>query len=121
MGISYKIDAEAGMVYVVAEGTLEATTFVSFLKDLFADTKFRLGFDMVFDAQEAQLKISGNEAFDRARERQQGRVGKLAIVATESYGASRMFAGWVGDEDRTRVFYDMASAREWLGLPPEEE
>ena len=119
MGISYKIDAEAVMVYVVAEGTLEATTFVSFLKDLFADTKFRLGFDMVFDAQEAQVKISGNEAFDLARERQQGRVGKLAIVATESYGASRMFAGWVGD--RTRVFQDMASAREWLGLPPEEE
>ncbi len=119
MGLTYKIDAEAGVIHIVADGILEATTFLSFLKDLFADTKFRLGFDMVFDAQEAQVKISGNEAFDLARERQQGRVGKLAIVATESYGASRMFAGWVGD--RTRVFQDMASAREWLGLPPEEE
>ena len=119
MGITYKIDAEAGVVHVVADGNLEATTFLSWMKDLFADANFRLGFDMVFDAQEAQIEISGNEAFGLARERQQGRVGKLAIVATESYGASRMFAGWVGD--RTRVFQDMASAREWLGLPPEEE
>ena len=121
MGIRFTIDGEAELVHVVADGDIEATTIMSFLKELLADAKFQLGFDMVFDAQEARVIFSGEEAFGLALQRRQGRVGKLAIVATKAYGASRMFAGWVGDNDRTRVFRDMASAREWLGLPPEEE
>ena len=47
-------------------------------------------------------------------------IAKSAILIDKKFqGWARMFLGW-GVETH-EIFYDMAPAREWLGVPSEEE
>ena len=46
---------------------------------------------------------------------------KLAIVAAEAFGHARMFHGWTGQDSSIMIFKEMKSAREWLGLPREDD
>ena len=71
----------------------------------------------------AQLNFSGEEARGLASwAANKNPVKRLAmVVGSESFGFARMYQAWAEKGQDLYVFTDMASAREWLGLPPEEE
>ncbi len=122
MGITYKIDAEARVIYAIASGDIGTKDIDDLRKRISADPSYDPGFDELFDARNARTSISGEEMFGMALlHREQPLVRKLAIVASEVFGFARMYQGGRGDDAKVMVFEDMAPAREWLGLPPEEE
>ena len=121
MGITYKIDAEAGVIYSFAEGKIGAADIIDNRKQVRADPLWRPNLDSLFDGRSAKFSISGEEARGLAIWAQRNRpTAKGAIVINrQAQGFARMFLGW--EPGNQQIFHDMASAREWLGLPPEEE
>ena len=121
MGITYKIDAEAGVIYTVAEGEIGAAEIQDLRNRYTADPLYNPNFATLFDARSAKFSGSGEEARGLASWARKNRPeSKTAIVIDKQFqGFVRMYLGWV--EETRSIFYDMASAREWLGLPPEEE
>ena len=69
----------------------------------------------------AKFSFSGEEAQNLATWGQQNRpTAKTAIVIDkEAQGWARMFIGWRGENHQ--IFHDLPSAREWLGLPSEDD
>ena len=121
MGISFKIDAEAGFIFTVAEGEIGAADIQAHITRYTADPLYNPNLGQLFDARSAQISFSGGEAWSLATWSRKNRpTAKTAIVIDEeSQGFARMYVGWRGEFHE--IFHDMASAREWLGLPPEEE
>ena len=123
MGLTYRIDAEAGVIYSVAEGEIVAADILGRREQLKADPLYSPDFVLLTDARSAQYNLSGEEARSLVNSFLATRhYSKMAlVVGSGSRGYIRMYQGWSGDDTSIRVFEDMASAREWLGLPPEEE
>ena len=121
MGITYKIDAEAGVVFTVAEGEIGAADIQANRTLFSADPSYRPNFFHLFDARSANISFSSEEAQNLANWAKQNRpTAKIAtVIDKEAQGFARMYLGWRGESHE--IFYDMATAREWLGLPPEEE
>ena len=116
MGLEFKIDTEAGVVYTVGRGTITVNDVVEFRQQLKSHTGYNKNYCYLVDYREAIIDRSTSEARQLARPL----LAKVAVVAGEqSYPFARMVQGWTRD-DSLMVFRDMASAREWLGLPPEE-
>ena len=121
MGITYKIDVEAGVIYSVAEGIIGAADIRDLREQIRADPLLRPNFVSLFDGRLAKVSFSGREAWSLAIwARQKRPTAKGAIVITRrGQGWARMFLGW--EPGNQQIFYDMASAREWLGLPAEND
>ncbi len=119
MGIEFKIDTEAGVVYTVGRGNVSFEEFKEHRRKLNSHPDFNKEFFHLVDYREATIDRSADEARQSAKIRL---LAKVAIVAREkSYPFARRYYGWTEEEGAVMVFHDMASAREWLGLPPEEE
>ena len=117
MGITYIIDAEAGVIYSVAEGEIGAADIQNIRNDRAADPHYHSKLDHLFDGRLATFSFSGEEAQNLANQSKQIRpTAKTAIVIDqESQGFLRMYTAWSGENQQ--IFHDMAPAREWLGLP----
>ena len=121
MGITYKIDAEAGVIFSVAEGEIGVADIRELRERFTADPLYHPNLASLFDGRSARITYSGDEARSMADWAKQNRpTAKMAfLIDPQSQGFFRMTVAW-GGENRL-IFYDMASAREWLGLSPEEE
>ena len=121
MGITYKIEAEAGMISIVAEGEIGAVDLRDSLARFAADPLFTPDLAQLFDGRLAKFSFSGNEAWNLAGLDEKNRpTAKTAIVVDKKGQAwARMFVGWRGET--SKIFHDIASAREWLGLPSEDD
>ena len=121
MGITYKIDTEAGVIYSVGEGDVGAADIQNVRNKRAADPLYHSKLDILFDARLATFKFSGDEAQILANQSKQSRpTAKTAIVVDRdnwNHSMIRAYSAWAG---KHQFFNDMASAREWLGLPPEE-
>ena len=123
MGIEYKIDLQAGIIFLVGTGNIGAKEILAFFKKVISDPQFRPNLNTISDYRMAQIGFSGAESQDLANwTKKQKPAGKIALVMNPSgYGFARMYQSWVEDNAKVNIYKDMASAREWLGLPPEEE
>ena len=121
MGITFKIDVEAGVIYSVGEGEIGAADIRKLREQVRADPLYHPNLSHLFDGRSAQISYSGEEAWAVATWGIKNRpTAKTAVVVDkEALGYARMYLGWRGETNK--IFHDMASAREWLGLPPEEE
>ena len=121
MGITYRIDVEAGVIYSVAEGEIGAVDIQNIRNDRAAEPLYHSKLDHLFDGRLATFKFSGEEAQSLANQSKQIRpTAKTAIVIDqESQGFLRMYTAWSGENQQ--IFHDMASAREWLDLPAKED
>ena len=121
MGITYKIDVEAGVNFIVAEGEIGAVDLQDALARYTADPLFTPDLALLFDGRLAKISFGGEEARSlAARDKQSRPTAKIAIlIDKEAQGWARMFVGWRGEA--SEIFHDMASAREWLGLPSEDD
>lgn len=121
MGITYKINAEAGVIYSFADGENDGADLQGLHTRFADDPLFTSNLSLLFDGRSAKFSFSGKEAQSLVIWEKQNRpTAKTAIVIDENaQGFARMYLGW--REGKTHIFYDIASAREWLGLPPEEE
>ena len=121
MGLEFKIDTEAGIVYTVGRGDISFDEFIENRRKVNSHPDFSKEFFGLADYREVTMARNT----DQARAVAQGLIfAKAAVVAGEkSYAFCRMIQGWAdaAEEGVFSVFRDMASAREWLGLPPEEE
>ena len=123
MGLEYKIDTGAGVVCAVGSGNIGAEEVKSYRERLFADLHYRAGLKGIYDLRMARLIFSGDEArglsqmgVDQSPEK------RIAVVVNpDSYGFARMYQGWGDFGDGLKIFNDMVSAREWLGLPSEDD
>lgn len=124
MGITYKIDIKAGVIFSVAEGEIGAAEIRENRDHLVADPMFNPNLNRLFDARLAQFSFSGKEARELTNWSQNNRPNsKLAVLIdkkNQNQGYVRMALGWAADDYSFGLFQDMTSAREWLGLPPEE-
>ncbi|MCZ6531477.1 MAG: hypothetical protein O7A08_00775 [SAR324 cluster bacterium] len=123
MGIEYKIDVEAGVIFAVGSEIIGAKEIAAFRERLISDPHYRPGLFGIIDLQMAQLNFSGAEARQLASWAANKKpVKKLAIVVgSDSYGFARMYQGWAERGQDLCVFNDMESAREWLGLQIEDD
>jgi len=121
MGITHNIDPEAGVIFSVAEGEIGAEDIQANMDQYTANPLFQPEFRHFFGGRSASFSFSGEEAQKLATRSKNNRPNsKTAIVVKEGpTGYARMFQGWRGD--LTNIFYDLVSAREWLGLSPEGE
>ena len=121
MGITYKIDAVAGVMFTVAEGEIGAAEIRDARERFTADPSYADNLAQLHDGRAANFSFSGEEAQIMGIWSKQNRpTEKSALVINkEAQGFARMFIAW-GSETQ-RIFHDMASAREWLGLPAEDD
>ena len=119
MGISYEIDADAGVMFTVADGEIGAADIQANRDRFTADPLYKPNFASLVDARSATISFNGEEAYGLGTWSKRNRpTAKSAIVIDDySQGFGRMLVAW--GVDNQRLFHDMASAREWLGLPPE--
>ena len=117
MGLTYKIDAEAGVVYCFTEGEIGAADIQDRRIKIIADPLYRPEFVLLNDLRSAQLNYTGEEARALGNWITDNRpYSKIAIVVDlKNRGFVRMYQGWSGDDPSIKAFDDMASAREWLG------
>jgi len=121
MGISLKIDAEAGVIIATAIGEIDIEEFRAYRTRLVIDPLYDPDLAMLYDARNGILNIGPDEAYSLGNWTKAGRrFSKIAIVTREDMvGTTRMFLGSAGDDYNGRIFHNMTPAREWLGLPPE--
>lgn len=117
MGIEFNIDTEAGVVYTVGRGNVSFEEFNEHREKLISHCDFNENYYHLVDYREVTMDRSTAQAMKTARLRP---IAKVAVVAGEkSYPYARMYYGWTDEEGAVKVFRDMDSAREWLGLPTE--
>ena len=120
MAIEFKIDTEARVVFLTARGNVSPEEFQEYRSKLTSHPDFNKEFSELVDYREVTMVRDADHVRRVAQTRPFARV---AIVAGEkTYGFARMVQGWAGGEEGgVSVFRDMASAREWLGLPNEDD
>lgn len=123
MGIEFKIDPDAGVIYVKVLGTIVVKEVEAVRAQWQSHPDFRTGLDMIYDFREGFAKLTGEEAHRLAQYFKTSRpVRRLAIVLRlENFGLGRMYQGWTGEDVNLKVFKDMKLARDWLGLPSEDD
>jgi len=119
LGIKYKIDAQAGVIFSCAEGEIGAANIQANWKRISTDPLYHPDFGHLFDGRSAKITFSGAEARNLANWFKGIRLKSKSsiLINDKSTGFARMFLGW--REEFTKIFYDLSSARDWLGLPPE--
>ena len=122
MGIKFEIDLDAGVVFGVATGDVGTEEILDYVRRLLEDPKYRPDLYSLLDLRKAKPHFSEEDARRIAQMRvTTPSTRKLAIVATEAFGHARMFHGWTGIDSNIMIFKEMQSAREWLGLPSEND
>ena len=119
MGMEFKIQMEAGVIFAVAKGEIGAADLLDFRNRYTGDPLYHPKLTQLVDGRSAKFSFSGEEARSLTNWDKQNRpTSKTAIViGKEALGWARMFVGWRGETHK--IFHDMPSAREWLGLPSE--
>lgn len=118
MGLEFKIDTENGVIHSVGHGGHTVQDLFDHCQMIRSHPDYKESLVHLLDYRDVAVIRSTPEAFGLARFIFSP---KVAVVAGESsYGSARMVHGWVGNDSLFMVFHDMASAREWLGLPPDE-
>ena len=122
MGITYQIDAEAGVIFSFAEGEIGVADFRASVNQFMADPLYTPKLRHLFDARSAAFSYSADEVRELASLNKTSRPGAQTafVINKESkltHGLVRMYFVW--RDGNHKIFHDMASAREWLGLPPE--
>ena len=124
MGIEFKINAEAGVIFSIATGHVYFADFQNLRDQLRAHPLLRSGLNHLADFRTASVRLTGEQAKIIAQWfRENRKVKKIAYVAISAFPYVRMVMGWVADSKNIEinVFHDMASARKWLGLPNEDD
>ena len=123
MGFELKIDAELGIIYTTAVGYIGIADILTLRQEYSSSPGYRPEFHQLMDLRGGTLTLTGGEAFTLAQLRiKQPLSVKLAIVAgAAATGFARVFQGWTDQDPNTMVFNDIDSAREWLGLPQQDE
>ena len=119
MGITYKIDADAGVIFTFAEGEIGEADLRACVNQIMADPLYTPNLRHLIDGLSAKFQFSGEEARQLASWNKQNRPTAITafVIDNDAQGYIRMYLGW-RDGDHN-IFHDMESAREWLGLPPE--
>ena len=120
MRIEFKIDPDAGVIYVKVFGAIVVKEVEAVRAQWQSHPDFRTGLDMIYDLRGGYGKLTGDEAHRLAQYFKNRPFRRLAIILT-NFGLGRMYQGWTGDETNLKIFKDMQSAREWLGLPSEDD
>ena len=124
MPIQYTVDKKDRVVYLTAEGRGTHRDFEVLIDQLAEDTEFEPGMRMLGDYSKLEFNIPADEVDDLAQ--QMTKLGpaftgcRLALISAGDleYGLMRMFTLLSSEaEFETRVFRQIANAREWLGLP----
>ena len=123
MGIEFKIDPEAGVVFAVGREKVTTRDFYDYRKRVMAHPDFKENLSNLADLRGAELSWTTAEAINFARDFSGGRIFKrvAAIADGTNFGFVRMILGWANDEEFANVFRDMKSGREWLGLPSDND
>ena len=123
MGIEFQIDAGAGVIYALASGTIGVKDIESYRERFLSNPQYRSGLNVIADYRMARINVTADEAKQLAIwHKEKKPVNKVALVmGTDGYGFARMYQGWLGGSQEVEVFRDMISAREWLGLPSEDD
>ena len=121
MGIEFKIDIETGVIHIKGLGILTPKESKANDEAIMSHPDYRPNLDGLGDFRKARLIKTGRDAEFLGDLMKTMRPFKryALVVAPERFGHARMLQGWTGDDVNYRVFTDMASAREWLDLPPE--
>ncbi len=120
MGLTYKIDVEAGVILTFGEGEINAADIREVRARYSADPLYNPKFHSLFDGRSAKISYGGEEARNMALWAKRNRpAAKMAfVIGPQSQGFLRMYTAWGGENQQ--LFHDMAVAREWLGLPSED-
>jgi len=126
MPISYRIDAEQGVIHSRFEGELTLELLKDYSTRLRRDPAFRAGLDelaLVLPEHVTSLTADQMNLFTRWFKELEP-IRRIAVVAESDagFGMGRMFQQLL-DESGTEVgvFRDPRAARTWLGLPEEAE
>ena len=129
MPTRYRIDARRGILFVETRGVWTEADFRRLWDTIQRDPKMRPTFDELHDhsaVTEAKISTKFLKDFTLSFTRYDGqnRGARIAFVAPsdEIFGLSRMVEILRdASPPEFHVFREMASAREWLGLPPDDE
>ena len=127
MSLVVRIDREAKVIFVDGEGVVTDDDLLSYIRDYLAEEELRV-YDELFDLSEADLHdltytgLSSVAVAAAATDPDHDPV-RIAILVSEAQGmvVSRLYQSLresKGGRRHTRVFWDRAECREWLGLTP---
>jgi len=127
MPLTVQVDPEIKIIFVDGEGVVSDEDLLSYVEE-YLDEKGLWSYDELFDLSHADLldlTYAGLSAVATAAAATDpdARPTKIAILVSESLGMglSRMYQALresKGGRRYTRVFWDRAECREWLGLSP---
>lgn len=123
MKIKIKIDVKAGVIHTVAQGKIGFRDLQAQRELILSHPDYSPEFDHIFDGRSACLRFTGKESYALAvwsAEKRPYRRSAL-VLGKYCFPFGRMYQGWFGDAYPLDVFEEMAPARKWLGLPPEED
>jgi hypothetical protein len=122
MPIRYVIDKERRLVITTASGVLTFAEAKAHQDQLANDPDFSADFSQLLDATAVTaIELSTQEIQMLARRRFFSAASRRALVATNPavFGVGRMLQTYLDlakAQEQVSVFYDLDSARKWLGL-----
>ena len=129
MAITYCIDMERGVVFTTITGVLTDDEIVQHKQKLVRDPDFSPGMRQLSDVRGVErldVTPDGVKHFAALDEEHTDELGdhRLAIVVSDNavFGTARMYQAFtVRNVEQVSVFRSMNEAREWLGLPLEDD
>jgi hypothetical protein len=128
MSFTYRIDPEAGVLYVTAEGHVSQEERLKTMAAWLSDPLFRPGLHTYcdFSASASTPTLAELRAIVEYIERNAKRIGrvKLAVLAPKmvTFGVARQFQAMsAGGSIEVRVFTESRAAWNWLQGKPEPE
>ena len=122
MTFEYKIDSEAGVIFMKFEGDMGEKEVEAMRAQIQSDPNNRPSLNHLIDFTTANVKFDSKGAFrlaEWARVIKPYRKSAL-VVGDAQYPFLKMYTGFAGDDLDAKIFEDMNSARQWLGLPEED-
>ena len=114
MGISFKIDAEEGIIYAIAEGNIRPDDVQAYRKNLRTDPKYQPGLGEIIEYRSAQFLLSDEDVNTLASTVPVDRPRKVALVAVGPQKERALqYKEWRNDMP-VEVFEDLGSAKKWI-------
>ena len=124
MPATYRIDIERKMVFTLTTGTLTDADCLKHRDQLLKDPKMDSSFDQLADCtQVTSFEVSTDGVHALADHNPFGEGSRRAFVVSTDhcYGMARMYQALTDHHAHVlTVFRDLATARNWLRLPPED-
>jgi hypothetical protein len=120
MPMTYRIDAEDGIVFMTAMGDVNFEEYRAFMALRDSDPNYCASMPAVFDARRARLSFSVDEVRELAqiaRAQLPGKLIRRAIVVADDleFGISKLFQILTNDaRHQYEVFRDYESALDWV-------